>query len=364
MIRKFIFFDVNANHNKEWIIEFDPTKSYPEVTTKWGRVGSSYQTKTKTMSLSSIYTLINDKLDKGYHEIELATVSTINAKQSTGNAKFDALIDMWNYEAGVSISSYLSTTIDQLSLNHIQKARTALNNISQKANLVQSITDYYNLIPTKLSNKLNINDLIAGFDIVEQDTRLQQLEAAIMQAAPIATGNPLLQFGQIELEELDASIIERIVKKCKDTGCRDKTSVYGLTITPERQAYEKETLGSTKIMSLFHGTSAKNVRHVLRSGLIIPQYAANGSRFGRGIYFSDKYQRSRSYVNGQRSQFMFLVDVKIGKPYVSSGSNSSYTRAPLGYDSVQGTGSWSGLGDEFIVYLPSQQTIRAIIHIE
>jgi len=96
----------------------------------------------------------------------------------------------------------------------------------------------------------------------------------------------------------------------------------------------------------------------------VPISPANGRRMGDGIYFSDRTQRSLAYCGGQlRQRLMFVADVALGKIW-STDSTYSGKQAPDGFDSTRGTGSWSGSGDEFVVYRRSQQTIKYLVLID
>ena len=91
--------------------------------------------------------------------------------------------------------------------------------------------------------------------------------------------------------------------------------------------------------------------------------------FGKGIYFADQSSKSAQYCelwNPQgkpQSGYMFLSDVALGA--IKKEKLACYReQAPEGFDSVQGCKGLHLMHNEFIVYRPSQCTLRYIVEIE
>lgn len=380
--RKFQLTDLSGNSNKWWLVEW--WEDTNRMLTSYGRVGNAAQTTEKFVSRYGVEQKVQEKKAKGYVEVELhvpPVVTQAAPRQTTViEPKVQQLIDLVYREAGEKIATYLAVGIDALSQNQIKRGREILQQIisnKQHGNygfIAADVEAFYNTIPTQLPRKIDRLDVARDFilNLDEHEDRLNQLEAGLavytaQGAAPQM--NLLSALGDVEIKLLPETspaydTIQDYVLRTAG-GRYNVHGIFAVKIGPERAAWEAETRGKHNITSLFHGTRTHNVRHILRSGLIIPRAAANGSRFGRGIYFADRSKRSLNYTGSRSSNLkvLFVADVALGTPKQMPGEDSRITDAPAGFDSVQGVKSYSGL-DEFIVYRPSQQTIRAIVTVE
>lgn len=373
--RKFVLMDMTDNHNKEWMVEWYEGTSL--MTTSWGRVGDTHQTKTKPASRTMVEDLIYQKERKGYREIILhvptITVNSPDIKPTT-DPRVATFVNLVFQAAGERISQYLAVGIDALSPAQIAKGRHILDEIGKvasKAGVAKLAEDYYNTIPTQLSRRLTVDEVVFSLtqNLSEQEDRLNQLEAGLAMYQAQATGqtNQTAALG-IDIRALETK--EEAYARAADYILRTYggrlriRDLFKVRIPQERLAYQQNTTGTHNVVPLFHGTRTANVRHILRSGLIIPHMAANGSRFGRGIYFANKSEKSINYTDMYSGRRMvFIADVALGNPKQMTGTDSSLRAAPAGYDSVWGTQSHGGM-DEFIVYQPSQQTIRTVAVLE
>ncbi len=238
--------------------------------------------------------------------------------------------------------------------------------------MIEQVEYFFNTIPTRLPSRINVEQVAKDFidNIAEHEDRLNQLEQALSQHVIQRQGNDnlLSQLGGVELTVMDTADprFTEISDFCHLTikSHERVKQIIEVCIPHERAAYDAETKGASNITSLWHGSKTHNVNHILKSGLIIPQHAANGRRLGDGVYLADYSRRALNYAgsNYGSEHICFLVEVKLGKMKEETGT-ASYTEAPKGYDSVWGTHSYSGM-DEFVVYKTSQQTIRAILVVE
>jgi predicted DNA-binding WGR domain protein len=381
--RKFILNSLESNNNKIWEIEW-----FPDNTAKstWGRVGSSTQSKTKPLSFSGVEALIASKMREGYKELELhCPVVAVAALDGTAiDPKIVQLTDLIMRSAGSMINSYLSVTVDALSVNQINRGRTILKkvvdlrsasnrktrsinfwDVAKRQQLLDLVKQFYNTIPTKLPPRIDPDQIVREFvaDLHEQEDRLDQLEAGLATHTATMSGQNPLGDVQIKVTSQTSKAYEQVVDYVLRTagGCLNVRDVFSVQIPKERKAFEAETVGKSNVLSLFHGTRNHNVRHILRTGLIVPITPANGRRMGDGVYFSDRTQRSLAYCGGLYNQrLLFVADVALGRIWSTSGTYAG-KHAPDGYDSTQGTGTWSGHGDEFVVYKRSQQTIKYLV---
>jgi predicted DNA-binding WGR domain protein len=369
--RKFILNSLEGNNNKIWEIEWFPDNT---VTTTWGRVGTHTQSKTKRLSYHATEALIASKMREGYKELELhAPAVVVDTATSTAvDPKIVRLIDLIMREAGDRINSYLSVTVDALSSGQINRGRAILEklvrNKSRRQQKLELIKEFYNTIPTKLPARIDPDAIARQFmaDLHEQEDRLDQLEAGLASYAAMMVGQNPLGEVEIKLSDPNSKAYEQIMDYVLRTagGSLTVQDIFTIHIPKERTAFDAETQGKSKVLNLFHGTRNPNVRHILRTGLIVPISPANGRRMGDGIYFSDRTQRSLGYCGGQdRQRLMFVATVALGRIWSTDGMYSG-KQAPDGYDSTRGTGTWSGRGDEYVVYRRSQQTLKYLVVLE
>ncbi len=371
--RKFQLTNLHSNQNKYWLIGFWESSGHCRVV--YGRVGAEVVEESRR-NRSYVEQKIREKTRKGYAEIDLPVVKlSASPSPSQLHPKVSELIGWIFQEAGERIAQYLATGLEALSQQQIDRGRSVLLEAQQarqsgaKAALLEAIQRYYNLIPTQLPRKIDPTALVEQFDFAEQDTRLNQLEAALSTQTVSHDVDDRYRLLGAAINHLDTSstVHQSIAEYIERTGAgvRRIRDIFSVAIPHERSAWEGCSAGKHYVVSMFHGTRNPNVRHILKKGLIIPQIAANGSRFGRGIYFADQARRSFNYTGSSSHipRMMFVADVALGTPCTLSGDNPALTQAPDGYDSVWGVQSYSGM-DEFIIYRPAQQTIRAVVTLD
>lgn len=389
--RKFQFTDLVNNNNKWWEVRF---WSDGTMQTIYGRVGDAGQETTKTgFTESMVNSKISEKLRKGYVEIDLhVPTATVEVIADEADKKKDAsivrlidksvlnLISMIFSEAGQSISQYLAVGVDALSQTQIALGRTLLlkaqtyMQADDHDNLLQTVQAYFKAIPTILPRRIDVDAVVQTFvdSIAEQEDRLQQLETALMTYTATKVDNSI--FNQYDSLGAEIKLIPGSDKRYEQIDDYVKSTlkmhrhltirnIYSVKIPNERQAYIDNDFGKENVVHLFHGTNNKNLRHIFRTGLIVPKVYTNGRRFGAGVYLADHAAKSINYhgkVNRSASTILLVVDGAIGNPKRLNGSDSSLNQAPSGYHSVWGYDSYGGF-DEFILYRTEQQTIRAVV---
>lgn len=289
--------------------------------------------------------------------------------------------------ANENIGRTFTGNLDQLSQDQIDEAIAVLNDLSKEAGdgfaldyynrdvkdkFVPIAERYYNLIPTNLGHKIDPVDITIKLirEASQEEDRLQALKAALTSNKIRVQGGSILdQLGATLtlLNPIDSAYIQiRDYIKTTSRQSLSRLEVFEVSIPSERARFEKEQRGASKIKLLVHGTMKPNLRHILRSGLIVPRIASNGRAFGDGIYFADETQKSLNYNGG--SGYLFFADVKLGNYYVTGSTNSwrGHGDIPKGYDSlyapgqkpIEGIHRGSLTWAEYVVYLESQQTIR------
>lgn len=363
LVRTFQLTDLEDNHNKFWTIKWDGTYAI----TEWGRVGVTSQTsKTpKLMSQREVDAKIRSQEREGYKEV-FAHKSVAVATPTT-NPHIVRWLTLIAEAAQTSISDYLATTTDSMSLEQIAAGRALLKDytVAHGFDKARPIVErYYNTIPTKLPRKIDVHEVVHEFDPSEQENRLNQLEAAISSNVQVDTSAP---FALSEVDDEEKSRIVKLVvgtARHRDIDASEIKDVLAVKIHAERAAYEACEVKNPTL--LFHGTAAGNIAHILRSGLIVPRYHANGRAFGDGIYFANVSTKSIQYCYEHKStRFLLVAEAKLGKTYVprSSQDVSRNKMAPDGYDSVHAKSSITSYlsYDEVVVYNRAQQTIKYLV---
>ena len=119
-----------------------------------------------------------------------------------------------------------------------------------------------------------------------------------------------------------------------------KNSSYGKLVNiikvdgiPYDKDEDRKFFGNENHMMLWHGTSDENIMSIIKEGLKIhpPQAQLTGSRFGKGIYFSDSFSMSHCYsVSSNTVRYILLCEVALGRvanmlnPSVDGLYNSKY----------------------------------------
>jgi poly [ADP-ribose] polymerase len=298
-------------------------------------------------------------------------------------------------EAGEHISSYLAVPVGALSQSQVDEGRRLLA-LAQDLDsgyrrnplrpqwmlgaLTETVEAYYNAIPTKLPARMKIEEIVEQFSgqLSEQEDRLSQLEAAIAMTNEERQRPGISHYGalgaDIRLLAPDDEAYKSISAYVASTmvhgyrlAIRD---IFDVCIPREREAYYKNKCGTSRRELLFHGTHNRNIRHILRSGLICPQTASNGRMLGNGIYLANRASKSTNYcANSKRDipRMLLVVEAALGKRYVAPQAGA-YTSPPRGHDSVWGKAGHTSIGgvftlmnDEFVVYSASQQTVRYLV---
>lgn len=330
--------------------------------------------------------MVLEKCKKGYVVVSLGKETRGDNIFSTAEADAIDIIKLIDVEARSSVTDFFSGSLSTMSQTQVDMAKSLILSASHLVDyvkdgeyhnlvkkdmyeLIEYVQQYYQTIPTHLGSKINTDELVLDWvKLVSSgvlEDRLRQLESQIVSAQTIQSPEIL----NIKLVDTDSDVYKRICEYVNRTHHAKIVNIYSIKIVSERERCDAETIGKGNIMSVFHGTNSANIKHILKDGLVIPQYnrqVLNGTRLGKAVYGSDSFSRSNSYSNisSNRNCMMLMCDFALGKPYVTSGTDSNLTFTNLqrrGYDSAHGTNSNSGLGDEYTVYRTSQQTVRALV---
>lgn len=148
-------------------------------------------------------------------------------------------------------------------------------------------------------------------------------------------------------------------------------NVWSIKVKGQEVKHEPVMKAIGNVNELFHGSGPQNILGISKHGLLMrpPGVYITGSMFGNGLYFADQASKSEQYAMGRyggggsrnNTCFMFVADVALGRIKKFQDSQSSLTRAPSGYDSVQGEKGRNLYHNEFIVYDIKQHQLRYLI---
>lgn len=298
------------------------------------------------------------------------------------DVKVDYFIDII-YNSGkdfVKISSELgfdaiNKPLGSISKTQIKKAANVLNKINTEINtpiedgkekerdiiLIDLTSEFYSIIPTYIKSTKTINIIKTKEDI---DNKYKLLD--ILSNSSILYKN--------NLNNIDNNIHDKYLKLNSDIReipydsteyktletyfylNQGSTHDYYKYIDIDR-IYEINRLDETSFKTtensylLWHGTNIINSVGIITSGLQIFDKAANGSMFGRGIYFANCSSKSLGYIgyNSVYKHFIiFLCEVIIDNKLEIS-NYASYSKTKLSKDVVTiGLGQWTPNKASFI----------------
>jgi poly [ADP-ribose] polymerase len=397
--------DLKDNHNKFYLVELwpasDVSPGHVRFRASWGRVGARPQVSEKIVVRGEVERHIKEKLSKGYRPVEIHRPSRTGSDDSSvqSGPRLDPrvveLVDWIYSEAGEHIRSFLAVPVEALSQSQVTEGRRLLA-LAQELNsryrrnplrpkrilaaLTEAVEAYYNAIPTKLPARMNIEQVVTQFSaqLSEQEERLSQLEAAIATANEQRQQPGLTQYAalgaQINALSPDDEVYKSVSHYVMSTlvhGYRlTVRDIFDICIPREREAYCTNKRGTSRRELLFHGTHNRNIRHIMRSGLICPQTPSNGRMLGNGIYLADRASKSTNYCAASKRDvptMLLVVEAALGRCYVAPHA-AAYSSPPAGHDSVWGKAGQTSIGgaftlmnDEFVIYSSSQQTVRYLV---
>ena len=431
--------NIEGNNNKFYCIEMQENPSTGEfrLFTHYGRIGKtnvyevrdnihgvkvtkddkailekeyhSILKKKKRVSKSkSVYeTVDTQKPSVGSENIRDTTVTTSTAKskgelsiiKKFSDQQIKALLrKIWeenvhsitNLTTMTVSSSGISSPLGPLTLSHIERAGTVLDNVKNAYNGGGNVADlnaqYYSMIPHPFGNHIPSDAMI------DNDTKflgeydlLEQLRSAIQ----VGGTNE-----EKEEKEIDIPFDIRVLSEQSRTrqgltkmyidsraSCHRHLSGWNVSNVFEldhRQSTENYKRLDERFKAdefeLFHGTKSCNLLSIMMNGFMIPPSTAGhvtGRLYGNGLYFASASSKALNYATGywgglknkHPEAYMFVAQVAMGKMY--HPTRHMYNGAPDGYDSIWSKKESSSLvNDEMIVYRLDQAKITHILELK
>lgn len=418
----FVCTDVDRNNNKFWKIR--RSANPPAVTTEWGRVGDSSQSKTWTFTSdveadSAFEKKKKDKLKVKSGRDAYTQIEVLDAVRSTSNlaslakdqieTSCEETKKLIEWLTKINIHQILSSTtmtysaadgvfrtpLGVVGRSSIDRAQDLLAGMKpliegkkyEDDSLKKIVNEYLRLIPQDLGrarDKLRIDKIFADSQAFQKQVQLvEQLEASIRSVVGVQPSADRVFNVKLEPVTNDSIVgeITSLFNKTKQSRHVSSSyhpyQVWSVDIQQVRESYEKDGKNLDNVWRLWHGTKPHNLLSILKVGLVIPSKYVNGWNFGPGVYFSDQSTKSLNYAAGywdgkcEDRAFMFVADVGMGKYKTTS---STFNSVPSGYDSCFARGSeckdsqfdgiikcGSLLNNEMIAYRCSQANLVYLV---
>lgn len=404
--RYLVMVTASANNNKFY-------KQIPNGdgtwTAEYGRVGSSAQKR--TYSMSQWDKKYKEKIAKGYVDqsnlvedlIEIVKPKNQNPEyKEIENKAIAEIVNRLQEMAKKTISENYNISSNKVTKAMVDSAQTILielMDISEIDDFNNKLLILFSTIPRKMSS---VSDYLArskeDFSRIiktEQDLLdvmkgqvVQKLKDDEVVESSETQPMTILEALGLEFEECDDLDIIKI--KSALGSCEDKFyrawRVKNLKTQDRFDKFcEEESISNKKL--LWHGSRNENWWSIINTGLVLrPTNAViTGKLYGLGCYFAPKAQKSLGYTSlsgsywargNSSSAFMALMDVAYGTPYDVYDFNSKYhsmtyellqtfqkganclhahAGASMGYSALK--------NDEIVVYKEDQMTIKYLVEL-
>ena len=397
--RYLVMVTAGANNNKYYRM----TPHGDSWTAEYGRIGSSSQRR--TYSMSQWNAKYNEKINKGYvdqTDLVKDLISTEKPKQSEykeiETKVIAEIVERLQSMARKAISenyTISSNKVTQAMVDEAQTILTSLLTIEDRTEFNETLLKLFTVIPRKMGSVRNYiaqddtqfakiisreQDLL---DIMKGQVVQKQTIEEVKSDEPINDKTILEQLG-LEFEECTADDIAKI--KVALGSCSDKFhKAWKVKNLKTQERFDKFVKDNDikDVRLLFHGSRNENWWSIINSGLVLrPTNAViTGKMFGYGIYYAPKARKSLGYTslsgsywaNGNSSSgFMALMDVAYGHPYDVHSFDSKYynfnyealQRACPGANCLHAHEGQMLRNDEIIVYKEEQCTIKYLVELK
>lgn len=398
--RHLVMVTAGANNNKY----YDMTPNGDMWTAKYGRIGSSSQTR--TYSKSQWNAKYNEKIRKGYidqTDLVQDLISTEIPKpkseyKAIDNPVISEIVERLQSMARKVINENYTVSSNKVTQAMVDEAQGIINGLLTITDLKQfndELVKLFTTIPRKMGSVSSyIAYKIDDFNKIihrEQDL-LDVMKGQVVQKQIVeeadendtsVSDKTILETLGLEFEECSNDDIATI--KVALGSCSDKFHKAWKVKNIKTQARFDKFVKDNNIKDvrlLFHGSRNENWWSIIQSGLVLrPTNAViTGKMFGYGIYYAPKARKSLGYTslsgsywtNGNsNSGFMALMDVAYGTPYDVHSFSSKYYN--FNYNELQKNCPGANClhahagsmlrNDEIIVYREEQCTIKYLVEL-
>ncbi len=297
-------------------------------------------------------------------------------------------------------SGVLSTPLGPLTIDHLGKAKKALDDLAQFISTNNSISKdlkdlnsrYFSLIPRNFGSYIADSNLLRDqFALNKEYDLIHQMETAVsLNSNTSDDKNKLRDMFSMQSvsKELFAEIKNYVdsTRKHGNLNSYKVVGVYQVENFKERNRFElfadklqKENTGKQvskfdyKELDLFHGSRNSNILSILLNGFYVPPANASfvhGRMFGNGVYGADSSTKALNYSVGNWSgvrnksnkTFLFVTRMAMGKVFETKRELKS--GCPSGYNSIFASGGYDLVNNEYIVPNVAQTTISYLVELE
>lgn len=298
------------------------------------------------------------------------------------------------------IGGALQTPLGPLTIEHINKAESILNEIAKliNSNIIDDLmkklnNEYLSLIPRNMGHVIRNDKLITDTNkLLKEYDLINQMKTAIDLSVK-KDNNEIKDF---DIGFSMALAPKEIAKEIKDNFEKTRKhhnlskykikNIFEIKNNKERKKYEDQVLMfkeneknygkkhkfDYEEIDLYHGSRNSNVLSILMNGFYVPPSNAKhvtGRMFGDGVYGADSSTKALNYSAGYwggksnkyNNLFCFVSRFAMGKVYETSKSLKS--GVPNGYNSIYASGGYDLVNNEYIVQKSSQTTITYLIEL-
>lgn len=248
--------------------------------------------------------------------------------------------------------------LGKLSVQQLRLARSALDELKQAVEekesqkLIGLSNKFYTLVPHSFglfkARVIETNaEILKKHEMIDSLMDIQKAYAIMLQTAPTNDVNSFDTYYKKLNAEVTAvdpksrgyELIERYVANTQVHGIKLQVlEVFRVKRNGEEERYKQYKKLDNRML-LWHGSRLTNFTSILSNGLTIGA-AANGSMFGRGIYFADMVSKSSQYcvpTPPDNIGLLALSEVALGSIHeLNQGMN--LVQPPAGKQSVKGVG--------------------------
>lgn len=375
------------------------SKGYREVDMAATKVGSSVNNAR----------ILSDDIKKDKVTTDVAPTKKFDLDKSVVK-----LVERLYTEAGQAVKQQLSGSLNTteenplgtLTLTQIDHGRKILQELQQvlvdkpklkgtiDSKIIQLSNDFYSAIPQRIAHRpkpsagqkvldewLKVMVLNDEKKLDEKEDMLGLLSDVQGMVGGFASTDIEMKYKEIgceytALERSDARFarVEKFMESTRSKHHSWKSGVeniWSVNVKGQKTKHVDAMKDVGNIQPLFHGSGPQNILGICKHGLLMrpPGVYITGSMFGNGLYFADQSSKSEQYAFGRygggsgrgATYFMFVADVALGKIKKYDNAQSSLTKPPSGYNSVQGEKGYSLVHNEFIIYSLQQHILQYLI---
>ena len=394
---RYLVYVSNQNNNKFYHIK--PEVRNDEIVCTYGRIGQ--QGCVKTYPLDRYYTLLKEKINKGYTDITDNWKMGRSLKNSPASIPSslksdEALIELLRRYSMDYYRDNLSVSLGTITDVMVSRQEDILRNIkawkdspSVTPQVVSFLfTQLYTNIPRIMQDTRgwypqSVNDITKLYEKEYEylENLKQTREIGILSSGKNDenTNRQIIDRFALEIAPADDGDVKIIKDHLRSVSPMFKRA-WKVTNKTTENAFAKHchdrNIAPDAHRLLWHGSRNENWLNILSFGLMLKNKAVKtGSMFGHGLYFAPKARKSLGYTSitgstwaggTQTTAYLALYNVAYGNTYhVNTYKNIDPARLLSGgYDSLHAhSDKGMLLNDEIVVYSDDAATIRYLVEI-